>query len=58
MNSRKRIAVLVGQAEESYQEQFISGFLTQAFKYDCDVCVFAVLVFSVYNSKRSDSVFV
>ena len=42
MNSRKRIAVLVGQAEESYQEQFISGFLTQAFKYDCDVCVFAM----------------
>jgi len=42
MNSRKRIAVLVGQAEESYQEQFISGFLTQAFDYDCDVCVFAM----------------
>lgn len=41
MNKRKRIAILVGQAEEEYQEQFISGFLSQIFKENCDVCVFA-----------------
>lgn len=42
MNRRKRIALLVGQAEETYQEQFISGFLEHTFAADCDVCVFAM----------------
>lgn len=41
MSGRKRIAVLLGQAEEEYQEKFISGFLSQTFAYDYDVCVFA-----------------
>ena len=42
MNNRKRIAVLVGQAEDAYQEQFICGFLSQVFKFNYDVCVFAM----------------
>jgi len=42
MVSRKRIAVLLGTAEELYQEQFLKGFLAQAFDYDYDVCVFAM----------------
>lgn len=42
MGTRKRIGLLVGQAEESYQKLFIEGFLQQAFEYDYDVCVFAM----------------
>lgn len=42
MSSRKRIAILIGQAEAEYQEQFISGFLSRAFSYNYDVCVFAM----------------
>ncbi len=39
---RKRIAVLVGQADEEYQKRFISGFLEQAFEFDFDACVFSM----------------
>lgn len=42
MQERKRIAVLLGTAEEHYQAQFLEGFLEQAFDYDYDVCVFAM----------------
>ncbi len=42
MEKRKRIGLLVGQAEENYQKLFIEGFLSQAFEYDYDVCVFAM----------------
>ena len=35
--ARKKIAVLGAQFEENYQEQFISGFLENAFKQDYDV---------------------
>jgi len=42
MQKRKRIAVLLGTAEELYQAQFLEGFLEQAFSYDYDVCVFAM----------------
>jgi len=41
MTRRKRIALLVGQAEEYYQAEFIAGFEKKAFAGDCDVCVFA-----------------
>lgn len=41
MARRKRIAVLMSQLEEQYQNGFIEGFFSQAFKYDYDVCVFA-----------------
>ena len=39
---RKRLAVLVGQADESFQSRFISGFTKQAFSDDKDVCVFSM----------------
>ena len=39
---RKRLAVLVGQADESFQSRFISGFTKQAFNFGKDVCVFAM----------------
>ena len=42
MNIRKRIALFAGQADESYQSRFISGFLKKAFAVGFDVCVFAM----------------
>ncbi len=42
MQTRKRIALLLGQAEENYQKLFIEGFFKQAFTYNYDVCVFAM----------------
>lgn len=39
--SRKRLGVLVGQAEESTQNGIIRGFMQQAYEYDYDVCVFS-----------------
>ncbi len=42
MDRRKRIGILVGQAEEEYQDNFIGGFLEKVFAYDFDVCVFAM----------------
>ena len=39
---RKRIALLTGQADETYQSAFIKGFLEKAFGYDMDVCVFSM----------------
>ena len=42
INSKKRIALFVGQADESYQSRFITGFLENAFALDMDTCVFAM----------------
>ena len=42
MAVRKRIALLLGQAEEFYQCRFIDGFLKQAFEADLDVCIFSM----------------
>ena len=42
MNHRKRIALFVGQADESYQSRFISGFLEEAFAAGYDVCIFSM----------------
>ncbi|WP_051540239.1 EAL domain-containing protein [Ruminococcus sp. FC2018] len=39
---RKRIALFVGQADEGYQSNIISGFLERAFEYDLDACVFSM----------------
>ena len=39
---RKRIALLAGQADESYQSAFITGFLKKAFGFDMDVCIFSM----------------
>ena len=41
-NKRKRIALFVGQADESYQSKFITGFLANAFALDMNVCVFSM----------------
>ncbi|MCR5383607.1 MAG: EAL domain-containing protein [Saccharofermentans sp.] len=40
MADRKRIALLVAQADEYYQSRFIEGFIGRAFERDCDVLVF------------------
>ena len=42
MSVRKRVAILVGQAEEEYQRNFIEGYIKQAFTDDFDVCVFSM----------------
>lgn len=39
---RKRVALLTGQADESYQSAFITGFLKKAFAFDFDVCIFSM----------------
>ena len=40
MAVRKRIALLVAQADEYYQSQFVEGFIDNAFKRNADVLVF------------------
>ncbi|MGN0437605.1 MAG: EAL domain-containing protein [Lachnospiraceae bacterium] len=42
MGKRKKIAVLLGQAEENYQEQFLTGFFSVALVQNYDVCVFSM----------------
>lgn len=42
MSVRKRIAILVGEAEEEYPKNFLLGFLQKTFSYDMDVCVFSM----------------
>ncbi len=39
---RRRVAILVGQADEEYQSRFIEGFLKQAFQEDLDTCIFSM----------------
>ena len=41
MANRKRIALLLGQADEYYQSQFVEGFTGKAFEHDIDVVVFS-----------------
>ena len=48
---RKRIAILVGQADEEYQSRFINGYLKQAFIHDFDTCIF-----SMYRKYQSTDV--
>ncbi|MBE5932659.1 MAG: EAL domain-containing protein [Lachnospiraceae bacterium] len=42
MTPRKKVALLLGHVEESYQSLFIEGFFQQMFSYNFDVCVFAM----------------
>lgn len=42
MTGRKRIAVLVGQADEFNQSRFITALVGRAFEYDMNVCVFSM----------------
>ena len=39
---RKRIAILLGQADEENQVAFIEGFLSRGFENDMDVCIFSM----------------
>ncbi|MBR3463184.1 MAG: EAL domain-containing protein [Clostridiales bacterium] len=41
MANRKRIALLLGQADEFYQAQFVEGFTGKAFEHDADVLIFS-----------------
>ena len=43
-SGRKKIALLVGQAEEFSQTLFIDGFLSEAFANDCDVFIFSTYI--------------
>lgn len=49
--ARKKIALLVGQPDENYQELFIKGFLKQAYACDFDVCIFAM--YQKYQETKS-----
>ena len=40
MAERKKIALLMGQADEYYQSQFVEGFTGKAFEHDMDVVIF------------------
>ena len=70
-NTRKRIAVLVGQADECYQQRFITGLIKQSFEFDMDVCIFSMYrkyqdvenrekgeanIFSLMNTEKFDGV--
>ena len=48
---RMRIAVLLGQADEQYQSEFLKGFLTEAYAKNADVCVFSMYI--KYQSNRN-----
>ena len=41
---RRKLALLVAQADEEYQSDFISGALEKAFSYDTDICVFSMYI--------------
>ena len=40
--TRKRVGIFVGQADEGTQSRFITGFTQRAFEEDTDVCVFSM----------------
>ena len=48
---RMRIAVLLGQADEQYQSEFLKGFLKEAYANNADVCVFSMYI--KYQSNRN-----
>ena len=39
---RKRIGILVAQAEENTQKRFIKAFMKEAYAHDYDICIFAM----------------
>ena len=39
---RKKLALFVGQADESLQRRFITGVTKQAFRINKDVCIFSM----------------
>ncbi|SHM79139.1 EAL domain-containing protein [Ruminococcus flavefaciens] len=72
-NTRKKLALFVGQADEEYQSRFISGFLKKALAADYDVCIFSMYlkyqdtqerelgesnIFSLMNPSKFDGVII
>ncbi len=53
MGGKKTIALLVGQADEEYQSNFINGFLTEAHSIGYNVAVFSML-YKYQNTKEED----
>ena len=49
----KKIALLLGQAEENYQQEFMKGVTKQAGLYGYDVCVFAMYI-KYQNTKERE----
>lgn len=52
-SSRKKIALLLGQADEEYQKDFIEGVIRQSRKKDYDVCVFSMFI-KYQNSRERE----
>ena len=50
---KKRIALLVAQADEEYQSDFIRGVMEKAFSRDIDVFVFSMYI-KYQNSKARE----
>ncbi|MBR6172550.1 MAG: EAL domain-containing protein [Eubacterium sp.] len=47
-----KIALLLGQAEESYQQEFIRGVMKEAFRHDYSVYVFSMYIKYQNNTER------
>ena len=46
----RRIALLIGQADESYQNEFMKGVMSHAFEKGYSVCVFSMYI--KYQNKK------
>ncbi len=58
--TRRRVAVLLGQADEEYQRLFLKGFTEHGWGHDLDICVFAMYKEyqnSVEREKGDSSIF-
>ena len=53
MGVNGKIALLVGQADEAYQQEFISGVMKRAFETGYSVCVFSMYI-KYQNSKERE----
>ena len=51
--ARRKIALLVAQADEEYQSDFVRGVMENAFSHDADVCVFSSYI-KYQNSKARE----
>ena len=50
MVKKGKIALLTGQADETYQKEFVTGAMRSAFKAGYDLCVFSMFI--KYQSSR------
>ena len=50
--ANKKLALLLAQADEDYQKEFIKGVLSRAFSYGYDVCVFSMFIKYQNNKER------